>query len=295
MNQDKASKNSEDIQGWVEEIHRGRVGLKFPYVDRLFSEQSSFQKVEIYETLDHGRLLLNDGCVMLSDRDEFIYHEMIAHVPLFTHPMPKKVLVIGGGDGGTAREVLRHKSVEHCVMVEIDKVVVEASREFLPQTACAFKDHRLELLIADGVEYVKSTDQVFDIVIVDSTDPVGPAQPLFGSEFYQGIYEILDPEGIVVAQGESPFYEAEMQKKLVEIIASQFPITSPYNFSNMTYPGGYWSFMFGSKKYHPLKDFSQQSVQNSGLVFNYYNADMHRASFSCPEFMRKNLATWIQL
>lgn len=129
MNQDKASKNSEDIQGWVEEIHRGRVGLKFPYVDRLFSEQSSFQKVEIYETLDHGRLLLNDGCVMLSDRDEFIYHEMIAHVPLFTHPMPKKVLVIGGGDGGTAREVLRHKSVEHCVMVEIDKVVVEASRE----------------------------------------------------------------------------------------------------------------------------------------------------------------------
>src|SRR5690606_14533578 len=145
-----------------------------------FSAQSPFQKVEVFESSHHGRVLMNDGCFMLSERDEFIYHEMMAHVPLHVHPNPRSVLIIGGGDGGTAREVLRHPSVEKCTLVEIDEVVVEACRKFIPKTGKIFDHPKMELHIDDGVKFVQQTDQKFDVIMIDSTDPVGAAQLLFG-------------------------------------------------------------------------------------------------------------------
>jgi len=279
---------------YVEEKMEDKYAIKFKVNKVLFSGKSPFQTVDVVETELLGKMLLNDGLIMVSERDEFVYHDMIAHVPLFTYPNPKKVLVIGGGDGGTAREVLRHKSVEKCVMVEIDEMVVNACKEFIPQTSSALNDPRLELIIGDGIKYVNETTEKFDVILVDSTDPIGPAEPLFNISFYKDIEKCLSDDGIVVSQGESPFYFDEMQKKLLGIKKEVFPITTLYNFSNLTYPGGLWSFTVGSKKYHPVKDFDQERVTNSGLTFEYYNSGIHQAAFAIPSFMRQNLGEYIQ-
>ena len=277
---------------WVEE-QCGDYAARFKVTKVLFSGQSPFQAVDVVETAGHGKMLLNDGLVMLTERDEFVYHDMITHVPLFVHPNPKSVLIIGGGDGGTAREVLRHLGVERVVMVEIDKMVVDACIEHIPQTASELDNERLELIIDDGVAFVANTEEKFDVVLVDSTDPIGPAQPLFGPEFYQNIHRVLKEDGIVVSQGESPWYHAEMQAKLVEIVAGIFDKTFIYNFSNMGYPGGLWSFTFATKGLHPIQDFDAKRVQDSGLDFEYYNTDLHKGCFAIPSFQRKPLEAWL--
>ena len=282
---------------WIEEKFEDFMGLRLKVEKTLFSGKSEFQTVDVVETKGHGKMLLNDGLVMVTERDEFIYHDMITHVPLFTHPSPKRVLVIGGGDGGTAREVIRHPGVEKCVMVEIDEVVVNACVEHIPQTSSMLKDPRIELIIGDGVKYVEEAakkDEKFDVILVDSTDPIGPAQPLFGHEFYENIFKSLSDDGLVVSQGESPFYQTQMQKKLVQILHETFPIVSLYNFNNMTYPGGLWSFTFGSKKFHPLKDFDSKRVDDSNLEFEYYNKDIHRGAFALPNFQRKEVADFLK-
>ena len=273
---------------WIEEKHEN-FSLGFKVNKVLFSGKSEFQTVDVVETEQLGNMLLNDGLIMCTEKDEFVYHDMIAHVPLFVHPNPKKVLVIGGGDGGTAREVLRHPGVEKCVMVEIDKMVVDASIAHLPITSSVFDNPKLELHIDDGLKFVKETKEKFDVVLVDSTDPIGPAQPLFGEEFYQDIYHCLNDDGIVVSQGESPFYEVPMQKKLMGIINKIFPISTIYNFSNLTYPGGLWSFTFASKKYHPINDFNPDRVNSFNGEFKYYNERIHSGAFAIPSFMAKEL------
>ncbi|MCB9084341.1 MAG: polyamine aminopropyltransferase [Bdellovibrionaceae bacterium] len=281
---------------WVEEEVYDFTAKKFGIKEALFSGRSEFQSVAIYDTYHYGRMLMNDGMVMVTEKDEFCYHDMIAHVPMFTHPNVKKVLVIGGGDGGTAREVLRHKQVERCVMVEIDSMVVKACKEFIPQTAAVMRDDpRLELRIEDGVAFVKNTKEKFDLVLVDSTDPVGPATPLFNVSFYQDVFNILNDEGLVVSQGESPFFFAEAQKSLVEIFSQVFPLRGLYNFSNLTYPGGLWSFCMGSKKYHPLKDFQAGRVNESGLKFQYYNPSIHCSAFSLLEMQIEPIRQWVNL
>lgn len=285
-----SAKDPGSLELWVEERHRETAGLRFRVKEVLFSGKSEFQQVDVVDTWSMGKLLLNDGLMMVSERDEFVYHDMIAHVPLFVHPKPKRVLVIGGGDGGTAREALRHPGVERVVMVEIDGMVVEACRKHIPQTASALDDPRLDLKIEDGVKFVRETQETFDVVLVDSTDPIGPATPLFGKDFYRDVHRILGPDGIVVAQGESPFHDANTQASLLDVVGSFFPWRHFYNFSNLTYPGGLWSFLFASKGLHPLKDFDASRVAASGLEFRYYNPGIHRAAFRLPEFMRGHLA-----
>lgn len=274
---------------WIEEKFEDFLGLKFKVEKVLFSGKSEFQSVDVVETKGHGKMLLNDGLVMVTERDEFAYHDMISHVPLFVHPSPKNVLIIGGGDGGTAREVLRHDSVEKCTMVEIDSMVVEACREFIPQTSKDLDHEKLTLIIGDGVEFVKNTNEKFDVIIVDSTDPIGPAQPLFGEAFYQDVYNCLSEDGIVVSQGESSWYAMDIQQSLLKVLNAVFPQSYLYSFSNLTYPGGLWSFTFATKKHHPIKDFNAERVENSGLSFDYYNAALHSASFALPNFVKKGL------
>lgn len=278
---------------WIEEKHP-HIGLRYKVKDVLFSGQSDFQAVDVVDTFELGRMLLNDGLVMVTEKDEFIYHDMITHVPMFAHPNPKKVLVIGGGDGGTAREVLRHQSVEKCVMVEIDEMVVNASREFIPITSSELDNPKLELIIGDGVKYAKETSEKFDVILVDSTDPIGPAQPLFGSEFYNDLATCLNEQGIIVSQGESPFYEQTMQGKLMSILHDIFPVVSIYNFSNLTYPGGLWSFTYASKGIHPFNDVSLSKVQGSNLKFKYYNYELQRSAFMIPEFQKENIAKYFK-
>jgi spermidine synthase len=215
-------------------------------------------------------------------------------VALFTHPNPKNVLIIGGGDGGTLREVLRHKSVEKCVMVEIDEEVVNACKEFIPQTASEMTDNpRGEVLIEDGLKFVAETDQKFDVVLVDSTDPIGPAEPLFGKEFYSNVHKILTENGIVIAQGESPFWELETQASMLKNLKEVFELTKIYNYSNMSYPAACWSFVYASKGLCPVKDFDESRVSASGLEFKYYNKEIHRAAFALPEFQKKALSELI--
>lgn len=286
--------NSVHEKVWATEVHKNIMEVRYQAKKQLFSGKSEFQKVEIFETEGFGRMLLLDGIVMLSERDEFVYHEMISHVPLFVHPEVKRVLVIGGGDGGTAREVIRHQSVEHCRMVEIDRMVVESCQKFIPRTAAAMDDPRVEVTVGDGAGFVSETDETYDLVLVDSTDPIGPSLPLFGEDFYQNVNRILSPQGIVVAQGESAYYYREHQEAIARIQSRIFKNVYVYNYSNMNYLTGFWSFVMGCKSdLCPLADFDPSRVSASGLTFKYYNPDIHRAAFALPEFQRQALSDYL--
>jgi spermidine synthase len=199
------------------------------------------------------------------------------------------VLVIGGGDGGTVREVLRHPSVEKCSLVEIDELVVNACREHIPQTAACLSDPRVEVLITDGVEFVRKTKRKFDIIIVDSTDPIGAAAPLFGQEFYKNVTSALTLGGIVVSQAASPFYEKETQLSMLEIQQSLFKNVHMFNFSNLSYPGGLWSFSYASQTCCPIEGLDSKRVNDLALEFYYYNESVHKAAFCLPSFMSRGL------
>lgn len=271
---------------WFIEVHEeAKVLAGFEIEGKaLYSKPSDFQKVEIYQTKNHGKLLAHDDKIMVTEKDEFVYHDMIVHVPMFTHPKPKHVLVIGGGDGGTVREVLRHPSVETCTMVEIDGDVVEACKEWIPKTSSELTNPKVSLKIQDGVEFVKNSQQKFDVILVDSSDPIGPATPLFNVDFYKDINKILSDDGIVVSQAESPFYEMNMQKALVKIKAQVFDKLHLYNYINMSYPGCLWSFSFASRGLCPFKDFDPGRVTGE---FQYYNPQIHWGAFMLPEFQKK--------
>jgi len=275
--------------GWIDEEYQGIVRTGFRRKKTLYKGKSPFQSVEVVQTAGHGKLLLIDGMTMVSERDEFVYHEMIAHVPLFLHPRPRRVLVIGGGDGGTVREVLRHKSVESCTLVEIDGLVVEASRRFIPLTAAKLSDRRARVRIEDGVKFVRETAERFDVVIVDSTEPFGPAKELFGPAFYKDVRRVLTDDGVVVSQAGSPFYEIKTIRNLDRILKPIFPVVDAYLFTNLTYPGGLWAFAYASKGLRPVEDLRPRRVAAARLPLKWYNADVHVGAFALPQFLRRAL------
>lgn len=273
---------------WIEERNQDTHAVRLRVESVLFSGESEFQTVAIVETAAHGRLLLNDGMIMLTERDEFVYHEMIAHVPLLVHPAPRRVLVIGGGDGGTVRECLKHPTVEHVRLVEIDALVVDACREHIPQCAACLSDERVQVTIADGVAFVAETTERYDAVLVDSTDPVGPAQPLFGPAFYGNVKRVLSEQGIVVSQCENPWYEPDAQRALLDILGDLFPVVSLYNYHNLTYPGGLWSFSFASKGLRP--DAAPDAARVAALgQLKWWTPAIHRAAFALPAFQQRAL------
>ena len=267
---------------WFEEIQNNSYGMKWKITDHLFSGKSAFQQIDVYETESHGKLLAHDGLVMVTERDEHIYHDMITHVPMFTHPNPKNVLVIGGGDGGTVREVLKHKSIEKCTMVEIDGDVVEACKKFIPQTASELTHPKVNLLIEDGVDFMKNSQEKYDVILIDSSDPIGPATPLFNVNFYRDVASRLEIGGIVVSQGESPYYDMKMQKVLVSILSEVFNKVHLYNYTNMSYPSGMWSFTYASNSLCPFTDFNPQKIREK---FKFYSPELHIGSFLLPQFM----------
>jgi spermidine synthase len=264
--------------------------------DRLFVGQSDFQKVEVYDTYAYGRLLTLDGLVMTSENDEYVYHEMITHVPMQVNPKAKRALIIGGGDGGAARELLRYESLEEVVMVEIDKMVVDASREFLPTISSELDNPRLNLLIDDGINYVKNAaDGSFDLVIVDSTDPVGPGEGLFTAEFYTGVHRILSDNGIMITQSESPRYNTEVFQEIYACYREIFGKNNVHCYLGQipTYPSGTWSFSFSSKGgLDPVNGFDGTKAHAFAEAndLSYYDTDVHKAAFALPRFVRKLLA-----
>ncbi len=272
---------------WFEEIHNNFFKQGIKVEKKLFETVSKYQKIEVYDSKEFGKILVIDGHGMLCEKDEFIYHEMMAHVAICTHKEPKKVLIIGGGDGGVAKEVLRHPGIE-VDMVEIDEEVVKISKEFFPNIG-DWDNDRLNLIIGDGIEFVREAkDKSYDIVLVDSTDPEGPAEGLFNKTFYAHINRILKDDGLVVAQGESWWIDMPLHKEIMGVIGEFFKIVMPYRFEMYMYPGCNWNFILGSKFYHPTADFI---LQRADLIdgLRYYNSDIHKASFILPNYVKKEL------
>ena len=268
-----------------------QIALSLKHDAKLYDHQSAFQKVEIYQTQAYGNMLTLDGMVMTTEKDEYVYHEMITHVPTLTHPKPKRALVIGGGDGGTVRELLKHDCFDEVVMVEIDQKVIDASREFLPNIASALDHPKLNLIVDDGIKYVNETpDDAFDIVIVDSTDPVGPAEGLFTVEFYKEVYRILSSDGVMVTQSESPRFNQKVFQEIYEVYKSIFGDDQVHCYLAYipTYPTGMWSFSYSSKgQAHPLKELDKERVEKftDANSLQYYNAGIHESAFALPNFV----------
>ncbi|MEL6399694.1 MAG: polyamine aminopropyltransferase [Cyanobacteria bacterium J06626_4] len=263
--------------------------------DRVFYEKSPYQTVEIFDTFEYGKMLSVDSMVMCSEKDEKAYHEMIIHVPMLTQPAIKDVLVIGGGDGGSVREILKHDQVESITMVEIDEAVVRASREFLPTLSSGLDDPKLNLIIGDGIEFVKnSPTDAYDLIVVDSSDPVGPAEGLFSQTFYQDVYRCLRPNGLMTAQSESPRFNQKAFVELHHCLENIFGAESVHCYLAFipTYPTGMWGFSFCSKGgLHPVDDLTRDRAAEFAQVqqLQYYNAGIHQAAFCLPTFIQTML------
>lgn len=276
---------------WFTEKHTEHVKFSIQVDKQLYSSHSEFQRIDIFSSKEFGKFLTLDGYMMLTEKDEFIYHEMIVHVPMAVHPCVKKALVIGGGDGGTVRELVRYPEIEHIDVVEIDEEVVEACRRYLTQTACGFADERVHIYYDDGLKFVRKFVEEYDLILVDSTDPFGPGEGLFTKEFYGNCYKALRADGIMVNQHESPFYpnDATAMQRAHKRIVESFPISKVYQAHIPTYPSGHWLFGFASKKYHPLDGQDAARWKARGIQTRYYNEQLHRGAFALPNYVEELL------
>ncbi|MBR6014110.1 MAG: polyamine aminopropyltransferase [Selenomonadaceae bacterium] len=276
---------------WFTEHHTPNVRFSIKVEKQLFSEVSEIQRVDIFESAEFGRILVLDGQIMLTEKDEFIYHEMISHVPMCVNPNIKKVLLVGGGDGGTARELLKYETIEKIDLVEQDETIVRACKKFIPQTASCLDNPRVEIIFEDGLKFVRRCENKYDLIIVDSTDPYGPVEGLFTREFYGGCCNALREDGIMVNQHENPYYKKDaiaMQKAHKRILSS-FPISRVYQVHIPTYPSGHWLFGFASKKFYPTNDVDFKKWENLNLQSKYYNTKVHRGAFYLPTYVEKLL------
>lgn len=267
---------------WFTEKQTKHFGITMRVNRTLHTEQTDFQKLEMIETEEWGNMLLLDDMVMTSERDEFVYHEMVAHVPLFTHPNPENVLVVGGGDGGVIREVLKHPSVKKATLVDIDGKVIEYSKKYLPSIAGMLNDARVDVQVDDGFMHIAKSDNQYDVIMVDSTEPVGPAVQLFSKGFYAGISKALKEDGIFVAQTDNPWFKADLIQTVYRDVSEIFPITRLYTANIPTYPSGLWTFMLGSKQHDPLQ---VNETRFHDIETKYYTKELHRAAFVLPKFV----------
>ncbi|MFO8145562.1 MAG: polyamine aminopropyltransferase [Candidatus Syntrophosphaera sp.] len=277
---------------WHTDYHSPHRGLCFEVSEVLHRKKSQYQQIEIVRTPSFGKVILLDGVLMLTEHDEFVYHEMLAHPALFTHPDPRSVLIIGGGDCGTIRRVLEHKNVRRVVQVELDEMVTRVAGEHFPFPDIARSDPRAELLFADGINFVQKCQEKFDVILIDSTDPVGPAEGLFRRPFFQDCHSILTDDGILCLQSESPWIE-ELRKVIRDVhqdLASLFPIVKVYGAAIQTYQAGLWLFQLASKKHNPLDPDIAGKIEAAGLETRYYHKDLHYGSFILPKFVNEILS-----
>jgi len=276
---------------WYTENHTDNVKFSIKVKEHIYSKKSLFQQIDIFETYEFGKLLTIDGLVMVTEKDEFVYHEMISHVPMAVNPNIKNVLVIGGGDGGSVRELTRYKNIKKIDMVEIDEVVVRSCEQYIPQTACKLNDDRVSLYFEDGIKFVEDKENEYDLIIVDSTDPVGPGEGLFTTEFYRNCYRALTKNGILINQHESPYYERDSKemKRAHRKIKNVFEVSKVYQFHIPTYPSGHWLFGFASKGIDPIKGLDSDEWNSLGIKTKYYNTDIHVGSFALPTFVKEML------
>lgn len=274
---------------WYQETFKG-TRLSLEVTKTLFSGQSKFQTVEIFETREYGRAMAIDNVFMTSEADEFIYHEMLTHPALLTAKDPKRVLVIGGGDGGTVREVLKHPGIESCVMIEIDELVVTACKEHLPSIGTAWNDPRLDLRFDDGISYVKNSDEPkFDVILLDGTDPIGPGEVLFDIEFFRGCKRMLKPDGIMALQSETPILLQDVFFETQGKLRSLWKNVLPYFAGVPLYASGSWSWTWCSDREGHL-DVDATRAQPIIEQAKYYNGSIHDSAFAQPNYVRRGLA-----
>ena len=259
-------------------------------IDKVYFEQKTeHQHLMVFHNAMLGRVMTLDGVVQTTEADEFIYHEMMAHVPIFAHGQARRILIIGGGDGGMLREVLRHDDVEHVTMVEIDSAVIDMAKEYLPNhSAGAFDDERAHIVIADGMDYVSKTDDRFDVIISDSTDPIGPGEVLFTDDFYAQCKRILNEGGVMATQNGVAFFQIDEVKTTSERMGQHFSDQTFYSAAVPTYYGGVMTFAWGSDKPAlravPLDEL-QRRFESAGFKTRYYSPQVHVASFSLPQYI----------
>ncbi len=279
-----APKRATDL--WYTEPFDKGWRIAFRIRQTLYSGESEYQQIDLFESESFGKVLVLDGMTMLTERDECGYHEMLVHLPMFTHAQPKRVLIIGGGDGGTLREVLRHPCVEEAVQVEIDSEVMEVSRRFLPELASGFEDPRATVVVGDGISYVgNAPDGSFDVVLVDSTDPIGPAEGLFKKGFYDQCRRVLRENGVIAVQSGSPLFQPEVLRQVAAIFKELFPISCSYLSSVPAY-GGPWSFTLGSLGPDPAHGPSR-SLEGLKGTLRYYTPSLHKAALALPRYVEE--------
>lgn len=272
---------------WFTEMHTDNVKFSIRVDNQLFTGSSDFQRIDVFESSEFGRFLTSDGTVIFSEQDEFIYDEMIVHVPMAVHPNVKTVLVIGGGDGGVARELSYYDEIERIDVVEPDELFVDVCRRFFPDNACGLDDERVVLHFRDGLRFLRGKVNEYDLIINDSTDPLGHTAGLFTKEFYGSCYRALKEDGIMVYQHGSPFYDEDedscrtMHRKAFR----SFPISRVYQAHIPTCAAGYWLFGFASKKYHPLNDFDAARWNARGIKTWYYTSNLHTGAFMLPRYV----------
>ena len=279
------------MEMWFSEYHTPNVRNSLRVDRQLYSKQSEYQRIDIFETPEFGRVLTLDGNVMLTERDEFIYNEMITHVPMAVHPGIRNILVIGAGDGGVVTELTRYDRVENIDLVEMDPMVVEACRAFLPGNASRLDDRRVHIYFENALKFIRRRADTYDLIIVDSTDPFGPSELYFTKEFYGNCYNALKEDGIMVNQQGSPFFkhDAEEMQRSHKRIVSTFPISRVYQAHIPTYASGYWCFGFASKKYHPTDNLDVEGWKALNLRTKYYTPKLHVGAFALPAFLEELL------
>lgn len=274
------------MSDWLIEKESESLEIRHRILRVLHEEQSRYQRISVVETVDFGRMLVLDGVIQTSLRDEYIYHEMLAHVPLCIHRHPRRVLVIGGGDGGTVREVLKHPEVEKVDLVEIDERVIAVSREYLPELSSGFADPRVTVHIEDGAKFVAQAENHYDVVLVDAPDPVGPAESIFSDAFYASVHKALRHGGVMSAQTESPFMQGEVVAAIYRRIQSAFPALRLYLAQVPSYSLGPWSFTLAVTDPDLL---AAPRRQTQNLATRYYTPEVHLAAFALPPTVQQLL------
>ena len=276
---------------WFSDYHTEDVKLDIKIEKQLFGADTDFQRIDVFESKEFGRFISCDGTIVFSEKDEFVYDEMIVHVPMAVHPHVRKVLVIGGGDGGVARELTHYDEIEEIDVVETDHVFIDVCRDYFPDNACGLDDPRVTVFNANGLRFLRTKVDEYDLIISDAIDPLGHAAGLFTKEFYGNCFRALKEDGIMVYQRGSPFYDEDEEtcRAMHRKASHSFPISRVYQAHIPTCPSGYWLFGFASKKYHPLKDFDAKKWLERGIKTWYYSEHLHKGAFMLPKYVEDML------
>lgn len=272
---------------WFSEVHTPDVKLTIRTDKQLFSGQSDYQRIDVFDSIEFGKFLTLNGKIVFSEADEFIYDEMVTHVPMSVHPDVKKVLIIGGGDGGVATAFAQYPEIETIHVVEPDEMFVEVCHQFFPELTEGFKDPRVQIYYQDGLRFLRNRQNEYDIIVNDSTDPFGHTEGLFTKEFYGSCFKALKEDGIMVYQHGTPFYDADESacRSMHRKVYRSFPISRVYQAHIPTCSSGYWLFGFASKKYHPIRDFNPERWNQRNLKTWYYTTNLHVGAFMLPKYV----------